>query len=81
MVDITTNSNKVAKCLTFRDCGSQICKEGCDRVAVIVVVLKIFAVLGIDTQYSCSISVGAVYREQAKMGVVKATILCPAPST
>ena len=80
VVNIATNNVKVTQCLTFRDCFSQVFKESRDRVTIAIVVLKVFAMLSINAQLSCSIVVGTVYRKQAKMGVIKTTIACPAPS-
>ena len=81
VVDIATNNDKVTKCLTLSNGFSQIFKEGHDEVTIVIVVLKIFGVLSEDTQLSCSIAVGAVYRKQTKMGVIKTAIAHPAPLT
>ena len=76
---IATNNDNVAKQLTGGNGRGQVFEESVNRVTVIIVIVKVFTVLGANTKVTGCILSGAVDGVEAEMKAVGTSIACPTP--
>ena len=81
MINITAVNFKITQSLPINGSCSQISEKGINGVMSIIMILKVFAVLGINTELSSDVLVRAIDGEEMEVSIISSLVSSPAPAT